>query len=54
MTCAPRSLTSEHAAFLDLVRDHGEGSITLTRDLSNSTIAVLTLCNEAKKNAISG
>ena len=52
--CVPRTLSSEHAEFLDLVRDHGEGSITLTRDTSNSTIAILTLCNETKKNAISG
>ena len=52
--CSPHSLTSKHAEFLDLVRDHGGGSITLTRDTTNSAIAVLTLCNEMKKNAISG
>ena len=49
-----RTLAADHAEFLELVRDHGEGSITLTRDVSNSTIAVLTLHNETKKNAISG
>lgn len=52
-------LCVEHAEFLDLVSDHGNGEIkyrTLDSAAESHRVRVveLTLCNETKKNAISG
>ena len=52
-------LCVEHAEFLDMVQDHGEGSIeyrVLDSSAVDSRVQVveLTLCNEPKKNAMSG
>ena len=52
-------LCVEHAEFLDLVGEHGDGEIkyrvieTSAAD-SRAQVVELTLCNEKKKNAISG
>jgi enoyl-CoA hydratase/carnithine racemase len=47
------SLREKHKQFLDLVANHGEGSIDLSYDFSKK-IATISITNESKRNAISG
>jgi enoyl-CoA hydratase/carnithine racemase len=46
-----RSIRETHKVFLDQVKGHGEGKITLEK---NARIAVMTLNNSLKRNAVSG
>lgn len=46
-----RQFRIHHQAFLDLVKDHGEGSFKVIR---KGPVIELQICNSAKKNAISG
>lgn len=47
------TLREKHKSFLELVENHGGGSITLTYDYPKQ-IAILSLTNEGIRNAISG
>lgn len=47
------SLREKHKEFLDLVVHHGKGSLTLEYDVPKK-LAILSISNESKRNAISG
>ena len=47
------TLREKHKTFLNLVGQHGSGSVTLTYD-NTKRIAILSLSNEAARNAVSG
>jgi hypothetical protein len=47
------SLRERHTEFLDSVVHHGKGSITIEYDVPKK-LAILSISNESKRNAISG